>query len=389
MKITCSNKTLFSIMNGKNDLKSFLGAIVISSQIIKVFTLVNPIVDVISQALLFACCVPQFRSLKNIRRENLIFSMTFMYVIAATYATSLYSVSHELPIALLKSAFVICTCLSAMTFSKYEIKQTLNYFILINVVYSFLILANKVPYNSSFNYLNYTLPLGCACTILLTRVIYKKITVLNILLACLCVSALTRFSARGPFIFLLIQIIIGSIFNPHKVKGLTTLAITGVVVFYFLFIAPHDHTFNLANRLLNMVDNQSLELGTRDQILSIYWNKLSANWFFGYGVASSRTLLDGAYPHNYLLQIWGELGFIAFASVLMCNIVLFCKYIVNAFRRNISVFQIEIFFALLYYEFQFFKSFDVLSSYPLWIFFIFLLNSFKGEKTVMLPNINY
>ena len=386
MRISCRNKTIFSIMNDRNDIKSLIAAIVISSQIVKIFTIVNPIVDVFFQVILFILCLPKLKSLRKVNRKNIVFALTFIYIISVTYISSLYSVSYELPLVLLKSAFVICTCLSAMTFSKYEISKTLGYFVLINAIYSILILVGKVPYTSSFNYLNYTLPLGCACTILLNRIIYQKITVFNILLTCLCIFALTRFSARGPFIFLLLQIIITCIFNRHKVKGLAILTMAGLAVFCFLFIVPHDQSFSLASRLLNMLGNNSLEIGTRDQILSTYWNKLTDSWFFGYGIGSSRTFLAGSYPHNYLLQIWGELGIVSFIVIILCNIVLYYRFFINAVRKNISFLQIEIFFALSYYEFQFFKSFDLLSSYPLWIFFIFLL---KSLDRATISSINY
>ena len=87
--------------------------------------------------------------------------------------------------------------------------------------------------------------------------------------------------------------------------------------------------------------------------------------------------------HNYLLQIWGELGLLAFVGVVLCNIVLYCRFFISALRNEISFLQIELFFVVSYYEFQFFKSFDLLSSYSLWVLFVFFLKSSSKTNNVV------
>lgn len=380
MIVQCNNKKILNF--SKSDFKSLLAAIVISSLIIKLFTLVNPIVDVFFQSLLFISCLPKIKYIRKVRRNNLIFAVTFIYVVAITYISSLYSISNELILILAKSLFVFLTCISAMTFSEDEIKRTLDYFIIINVLYAVLLLAKKVPLNESYNYLNYTLPLGAACSILLSRIIYRKTRGADVLMLCVCIVALTGFAARGPFIFLVFITLVGCIFNRQRTKGLIILLAAGAALACFLFVLPHDSSFSLATRLLSILDSHSLEIDSREVVYSHYVDAIKASWFSGYGIGASTALI-GVYPHNYLLQIWGELGLLAFVGVVLCNIVLYCRFFISALRNEISFLQIELFFVVSYYEFQFFKSFDLLSSYSLWVLFVFLLKSFSKTNNVV------
>lgn len=361
-------------------LKSTLAACVISSIIFKIFIAINPIIDVFLQVLLFCCCLPKILTCRRIRIKNTVYLLVFIYIILITTFSVLYTPCGDYIQILLKFFIIVLTCISATTFEEYEVKQTLDIFIFINFIYAILIIADKVPTLTQLTHLNYTLSLGGACVILLSRILYGRVKLLNIVVCLTCLYALTQYPSRGPLFFIIIQIIVSSILNKNKIKGLSIFLIAIACILIFVFAIPQDNTYNLSYRLLNMVDNDSLEIGGRNTIYSTYIKKISESWFAGYGIGASKYLLSGVergatYPHNYILQLWGEQGLLAMLGVVLCTIMLYLNFILKTIRGQISIIQVELCFVLTYYEFQFLKSFDLLSSYPLWIFFIYMLKA--------------
>lgn len=361
-------------------LKSILAAGVICSMIFKLFIIVNPIIDFILQILLFCCCLPEIIIIRRIKVKNIVYLFVFIYIILITAFSSLYTPSSDSLRTLLKFSLIVLTCISAATFKYDEIKQVLDIFVLINCIYAILIISDKVPSLTQLTYLNYTLSLGGTCVILLSRIIYDRIRLRNIIVFLICLYALVQYPARGPVIFIILQIIVSCIFNKSKIRSLSVLLIATVCIFIFVFAIPQDSTYNLSYRILNMIESGSLEVGGRNTIYTTYIKKILESWFSGYGIGASEYLLSevkhgGTYPHNYILQIWGELGLLAMLGIILCTIKLYLSFISKTIRSQISICHIELCYVLTYYEFQFLKSFDLLSSYPLWIFFIYMLKA--------------
>lgn len=254
----------------------------------------------------------------------------------------------------------------------------------------------------TFNYLDVTLPLGLGLSfsLVLTFLIEKRmpVKILYLGLSILQTLAISQFRARGNILFpFMIVIFLLLLKDTKKLRQrLFNLLIAAVIIAVAVTLVMRYANVALVTRLLNTnVSNES-----RIPLYKFYLSYILHNFRFisGIGFLNSVNVLHKAgfhesYPHNLLLELIGEMGFIGIILVTTVGV----KLVKNELRRmryqrslsgvNSEEYdrQMTQFFLLnagfLFYFMSFMKSYSIYDGYQLFIF-IAMLKFKKGVEIV-------
>ncbi len=261
-------------------------------------------------------------------------------------------------------------------------------FIRISLLLSFIIMAWYLPlrflyftgnspkgyqYTRTYMgmYLSLSMPLGLfIITLITTDITFSRRKNLNYLAIAAGISGLLLMGARGPLLFMGLTLLlflltrrrISVIIRHHSVNIIITVFIT-VALAYIIFGTQINELLQLTFRRLSLLFN-GLTLPNRDfgnsvnqrfelirQSINIIFSS-PRNILFGTGIGSFGLLTIGEdiryYPHNFILEIWTELG--------LTGIILFSGMIIMVFKK-IMINQKDFnFFPLLYITLNFMKS---------------------------------
>lgn len=267
---------------------------------------------------------------------------------------------------------VITTCLFLQEIKyKLKVKMIINLTIILNLIsFGKLLLKQELGSNiGEFNYLNMTLSLGFALSIILSQILEnnsdlkKKIIIFIILLFC-------QFSypARGVIIYLVLIVLFYTIkfFRAFKLKKIF-LIITILLSSYFIITKiEFSSTYNILSRFQSMTSFNELG-GSRSDLIREYKKNINYSTIvFGNGVNMSYEILgmdnlSGVYPHNIFLEILADFGILPLLAFIVILIKILISY--KDYDKNKKVLIVGFF----YYIFQFSKSFSLYSSYMIWI----------------------
>ncbi|MCX7748015.1 MAG: O-antigen ligase family protein [Clostridia bacterium] len=363
-------------------------ALVVNINIIKYFTTVSSMVNLI---LLFPVIFSLF--LRDTRRMLLKFILNNKLLSSMVFFILLYSCSSFLPNISgyhmenwIKFASSIAVAIRVSVFSKKQLDACLNYILWINFIYSLVILINPTMIRGvmasliGVNYLTITLTLGLSLSVLAVKLAYEKSCkqkIAHIAMLFPMLIAMLYFPSRGSALFfgvILIVSLLASVFkekiNIRKVLGAVfILATFGVTAYYTIsdyFLSRFDNLF------YNMEDQSRWEL------YETYLLNLRDSVFSGIGFGRSYILLEsdlpGFYPHNFLLQIFGELGLVGLIPVLViiCHIVAaYCK---NIGKVSDKTTYYSILAGFIYLIMIFSKSFSMTEAYILLAFSGFMVS---------------
>lgn len=289
--------------------------------------------------------------------------------------------------------------INASTFSIKQIKITFKYIVFTGGIYSIYILNNisRLQYlikhmPDQINYLVVTLPLGVTLTATLIFIFYSKklkMKIIYFISSIVLLAALFNFQARANLIFPIIItvfiLLISVIKKPSNLIKLILGVLVGVIVLRMsIQYLDVDKLILRLSRLFNETESEPRVL-----LYFNYWKYITEDfrWIVGIGFNESKNALSAmhmieTYPHNFILEIFGELGVVG----LLCCISIILKiyqYIISILGwmlknlRNVNERQFIInkdekiiscnlvISCFIFYFLTYFKSYSIYDAYQL------------------------
>lgn len=331
-----------------------------------------------------------FKEKKVFARKDTIFVLPLMIGVAAYGTASILWLKNGAYFEVIKLIISFLLFLYARAFSIKKTKRILIYSVAINLVYSLMIFMfpnrlMKYYYSGETNYLNMTLTLGFAMTVAFSYALcyafstnQKKKAVLWLFIGALIMLACFRFTARGAILLpvvciaMLLLIIGGKRKTRFIVMTNIFIVIALLGIRYFLLHVGGYAASRMTNLFTNVGEEDRLFLW-KSAINSI----ISQKWYLlGGGVNAFKYTEIGFYPHNIILQVIGEYGFIGFL-LLFYLVYGVTNHFFSATKRldkrsitlEDSITVYVIFTGALYYFLTFNKSFSLYDSYALFLTF--------------------
>ncbi len=278
---------------------------------------------------------------------------------------------------------------------KIGVVMTLFYSLFLITRYSWVYATYTSGTTGRSNYLTVTLPVGLGLSLalvlltmtqtsLLEKIVYFAAVVAHIV-------ALTQYPARGNFIFPIILTAILLIYKNRKKPKLLFLSIVFIIVLAIglYWIMTTFGSSYLQYRLTKMFESQEQE--QRVPLYGYYLGYIidHLNFLLGQGFKNAGDVLAQGgfhehYPHNFLLEIIGEMGVVGIALLSVAGY----KIIKGEYNQVAYLHELDIedrkkqegwFFAvnagLLFYLMTFFKSYSIYDGYQLFIFMAFMIHS--------------
>lgn len=274
---------------------------------------------------------------------------------------------------------------------------TLRFFLTVNVFYSIYTVFSHSYISTTYlipkiyNYLDVTLPMGLGLAVCLSLLFLGtgslRSVALYLVVAGMQILGLFQYYARGNVLFPLLTVVIllFLIALSDCSKRLRNLTSIGVIIavsvgLFLLFSSP-----KMVRRMTNLFYSLSEEL--RLDLFRHYWQSIASQktLLLGIGFGQSRDILlaggfDHYYPHNFLLELAGELG-LAGVVLILTTVVEICRS-VRLYLQQIRMVQsncdlsISFLFSaagFLFFLMTFSKSYSIFDGYQLFIFIAMLL----------------
>jgi hypothetical protein len=337
-----------------------------------------------------------------LRKDNIVKAFLVVVVIMVMYAaiSLVWIPSNETITTFLKFILSLMIGVYSVSMPIEKIKGTLNWIIIINVAYSIILLAMPSladqAMGAGLNYLNATLPLGLALTLILIKsldAVSNKggiiMSAVWIVVSGLYFLALMGFVARGVIIFPPLIAVIMFLFMEKKHRYVAWLLIpvfAGVLYLFFVYYISNASDYAMS-RMTNLLESSEDE--DRWELWSKALNEMGDKlWYIiGGGIEAFRYNSSiGFYPHNIFIQVIGEYGLIGIivSIMILWNVTKgFIKTRTIASMTGESVVLYCTMGAFVYYTLTFSKSFSLYDGLPLFVMIAFCLSlryQFKGLK---------
>lgn len=381
-------------MKIKNNFNNFIFATILCSQAIKVMTIISPAINIITQFFFIIPLLYKVISGSIILRKESMFPFYFISLFfCLIYITLiLLSFTNMIVTAITYTFIFLCTFQAYSISNSYNLEKLFRYSININVLYVlYLFFTNNLgKVFIPFTYLNMNITIGFALILIIEQVRYKLDFLSLIKLIIICIGVLS-YPSRGPIFFVILRLLclfLKRIFSfKISLSFVFLLTLLFGVLNRFIQWQLSLGGYNIAYRLIN----NTFDPGGRPELFQKIVDALKNNPFWGYGINQSSAVI-GYYPHNIFIQSWLELGIIGLLTlIILCTFVIFRyfklkdNYILNSF-----------FWGFLYFMAQFFKSFDMASSIPIWLLGSLILgfkintkNNLFREKNVSISSNTY
>ncbi len=339
---------------------------------------------------------------RMLRKDNIVKAFLVVVVIMVMYAaiSLVWIPSNETITTFLKFILSLMIGVYSVSMPIEKIKGTLNWIIIINVAYSIILLAMPSladqAMGAGLNYLNATLPLGLALTLILIKsldAVSNKggiiMSAVWIVVSGLYFLALMGFVARGVIIFPPLIAVIMFLFMEKKHRYVAWLLIpvfAGVLYLFFVYYISNASDYAMS-RMTNLLESSEDE--DRWELWSKALNEMGDKlWYIiGGGIEAFRYNSSiGFYPHNIFIQVIGEYGLIGIivSIMILWNVTKgFIKTRTIASMTGESVVLYCTMGAFVYYTLTFSKSFSLYDGLPLFVMIAFCLSlryQFKGLK---------
>ena len=282
-----------------------------------------------SYAVAFIAVLPLYQRKK--KRLSLLSYLVFALVCVCAVSCLLTGGDR---IVLLKFAIALFLSFSAaMTLERDEVQLLIRMLCVVGAFYSLLIIAMHGRIEQAVkarvtSYLPITLLPGLTLALALCRMLCGGREKLWLLIIEVAVSliAVISYQGRGNFLFaLLVAILIALLANSWQssrfVKVLLSLAVVlGLVLFIYLLFASDE----LTSRFDRLFNNTSRE--PRIAVWKAYIEQMNEQgaWIWGIGFSNSSQFdlpYRAAYPHDYFLEMAGELGIVGAVLAIVLTIV--------------------------------------------------------------------
>lgn len=321
---------------------------------------------------------------------------TLICIVMLIYAlTTSVLIGSEAEIEALKLAvlFVMIICIYLMPIEK--INQSIDYVLILNLVYSLIIVTNLKSVDAYMtkggNYLTLTLPLALSLTIVLTKFVCnlcfggagKKKLILNLLFSGIYFLAIMKFSARSSFLFPFICVMVISLVvsKGNKLKLIKIYLVLALVIYIgYRFFMQNADSYTMSRMMQLFQDFESEDrFAIWKNCIEIMINK---GWFIIGGGINAFVDETGFYPHNFYLQYIGEMGIVGMifcVNITYTSCWFFFKRLREIFEDKVGILDFTVFFeivASLFFLFlTFMKSFSIYDGIVLYIFIAMLYKS--------------
>lgn len=182
-------------------------------------------------------------------------------------------------------------------------------------IYTFSYFAGQFvidSYNMSFSY-------GCLLPMI---VLFSKQRVFPTIVSLFLFFVVLAIGSRGGAIIFVAYVVVDALIN--RKKGRWLVMILGIVFVLILpFLKSFYDSIGIGSRTLGLLNAGDITYDSgRENIYSICFNALNEHPIGGFGLFGDRVLLEGAYCHNFFLEIC--LNFGIFLGLFLILAMLFC-----------------------------------------------------------------
>lgn len=331
--------------------------------------------------------------LKVNKHIAIVLSIFLLYCVLSSFWTE-----NSFPKLIKLISGLIIAYLSSL-FDNQKREKSIHFSIIISTLYGIYLIFNTNKIISFvrlriFNYIDATLSLGLGLSFLLAILFLSKPTKLNtvfvLLSAAVHAYAMTKLFARGNLLF---PVVITIVLILYKNRTSIKTIMISVLAISFLLASSYYVIVTFANeRLLQRLTNLFVSFGEEDRIgIYLYYIKYILHAFayvFGIGFrASAEVLREGgftvSYPHNFVLELVGELGLVgiftigAFGIMLYRNIAMQYGFFRNNKQTDDAQEQMLFYLTLsgfLFYFLSFLKSYSIYDGYQFFIFISLIIH---------------
>ena len=348
----------------------------------------------------------------RIEKGHRLVQITFFVSIFLVGYITLYSVLLEIEDIsyCIKLAILLMIAIMVYKLPAIVLKKTISYILVINIIYSSILIALPNKMNSymqgNANYLTMTLPLTIVLTITLSRVVCSicikkkglKDCLIDTTLSLLFFIAITMFASRSAFIFPLLCAVIISVLasEKHRMRLFGVYLLLGFALVIGIQIFMENASSYAILRMQKMLTEGFAGEDRWEIWRSCIELSLERGWIiFGGGVGALEDAI-GFYPHNLYLQFISEMGILGIifclAVTIGCIWFVICGWktlIKQGADHDSKILFLTLVSALLLLFFTFMKSFSIYDGVTISIFVAMLYNIGmqctnlkKGEKLI-------
>lgn len=264
-----------------------------------------------------------------LRRKGILLVITYTTVIAVLFVHRLLFPKNEPYIIQSSTRFLLPILLpvflSVISIRKFDIFINTLYYVSwftfgLTLVYVVSLLTGNVvfdTYNMRFSY-GLLIP---------TLSLYNKKNKLSLIAAFLLLLIIVAVGSRGPVLLIVLYLIYDITANNRKF--LFPLLILGIVLYLSipLFINFLEHVGVMSRTLSLLQSGEINNVSGRDYYYQLTIHQLMESPSFGLGLFGDRVYLNGAYCHNFLLELAIDFGIpIAFIICLCLLIWVIVRY---------------------------------------------------------------
>lgn len=258
-------------------------------------------------------------------------------------------------------------------------------------IVDFYLIYNNFILPGVYNYLDITLPVGLGLSFSMTMLLVMKNSRRAVFLFAMAsimqLFSLLRYSARGNLLFPLLSAIILLIYTgltskKRFLRNVLLIVAAGAVMYAFITRFAND---NLMYKLVNLFT--STESEGRLAIYEYYVDHLknAGNFLIGIGFSQSGNVLNAGgfaynYPHNFIMELIGELGVAGMLLIVVIALELFRAEKTwfrvlkeNAMDSNKILVFCFVNAGFLFYLMTFAKSYSIFDGYQFYIFIAMIL----------------
>ncbi len=157
----------------------------------------------------------------------------------------------------------------------------------------------------------------------------KRNTISNILFA-ITVSMMMIIGSRGPLLTVIVFSILLFVLELKKWNGL--IWSFGIIIILFVVFWPSilELTYDLGinSRSIGLLQEGGfLQSGDRIKLYTEVWQNILDHPWLGLGIYGDRTILDGLYSHNLILEMLNNFGILLGTCFILLMAVKFVKFI--------------------------------------------------------------
>lgn len=195
--------------------------------------------------------------------------------------------------------------------------------VLIGVIYFVFMWSGEIHYD------HYNMPFGYYLLLPALFFLLKRNTISNILFA-ITVSMMMIIGSRGPLLTVIVFSILLFVLELKKWNGL--IWSFGIIIILFVVFWPSilELTYDLGinSRSIGLLQEGGfLQSGDRIKLYTEVWQNILDHPWLGLGIYGDRTILDGLYSHNLILEMLNNFGILLGTCFILLMAVKFVKFI--------------------------------------------------------------